>query len=975
MNLSYTPSPLCFFLAALVALPHALFGQSCPTPAPLTPPWLSYPALPFRHVALTESGARAANVYMMDIGTGLGRPFVFVEGIDFGLGGTNSEFQLGDFGWAAFNGCSPDQYPMMAQMPVLLDSLLERGFHPILIDFESGAGDIFANAELLADILVHINGYKNDDRPIVLSGASMGGQIARIALRMMENEGLPHCAQLYLSLDSPHRGANIPIGLQQIIGALNSSDGNVATLYDALSEPAARQLLLKQTLPLYPRAHYQDSLDALGWPQWCRNIGIANGALGPVANSNQPLLDFEYAILSSEVVGDIGGLLDLEIHADPGSLTHPLAAPLYPVTSLLEVPSGSGWPWPLDLNVGHDQSGTEPWGGSLDVLPGGTRPSLRQFVEAFNVALEDMTLPWPLQIPAIESDDYQPLHSFIPTGSALGVSPPWAGLTAAQLVTGSPFDGVHFGEVNEPHSEVNPANIAFVLSQLDFTECPIPPGDLLGETALNADGDWFLPALHVLDRLCLQSADPTFGAAAAAPNSHGIFELQRCPGFLSVAPNASLELGGGTASDMSTAQLTVRSGSTLLISGQLTLHPGSELVIESGATLQISGGMVDQRPHSTVRALPGSLIQADGQTTWAQAASSQLYLDANMALAAHCQWQHHLFPQARIWTTHECRFELLEAAAMSMQSLEAETHWVIQPDAAVRIEGLGTWHQDHTGMRLLGGALWESNLSELVRFDDAQWTGTEGDSVHVCGPMWLRAHHASAVNLKHTQGECRMEHSSFQGGSTHLAQNKVRWRSCAFVHHPVVHTALGEEPAHLIENCHFQGAETGLSARGPGRLRLEECVFDGHVVGLKAQTSRLELACNTFTSNDIGLASNKALLVMRPEGGGGWNRFEDNDVHLKFQQAPFPELMGGANHFGHPYSGWATGSINTPCNGGGLDWLIDGQSWDWPTGWPQIQSGLWAWNSDGVQNCPIAAIDMAPITPKPCGEGRKERRE
>ena len=188
MNLSYTPSPLCFFLAALVALPHALFGQSCPTPAPLTPPWLSYPALPFRHVALTESGARAANVYMMDIGTGLGRPFVFVEGIDFGLGGTNSEFQLGDFGWAAFNGCSPDQYPMMAQMPVLLDSLLERGFHPILIDFESGAGDIFANAELLADILVHINGYKNDDRPIVLSGASMGGQIARIALRMMENE-------------------------------------------------------------------------------------------------------------------------------------------------------------------------------------------------------------------------------------------------------------------------------------------------------------------------------------------------------------------------------------------------------------------------------------------------------------------------------------------------------------------------------------------------------------------------------------------------------------------------------------------------------------------------------------------------------------------------------------------------------------------------------------------------------------------
>jgi len=112
----------------------------------------------------------------MDLGTALGRPFVFVEGIDFGLTNTSSYLQLGDFGWAAFNGCSPDQYPMMANMPVLLDSLITRGFHPVLVDFEEGAGDIFANAELLVDVLAHLNEYKTDARPIVLGGASMGGQ-------------------------------------------------------------------------------------------------------------------------------------------------------------------------------------------------------------------------------------------------------------------------------------------------------------------------------------------------------------------------------------------------------------------------------------------------------------------------------------------------------------------------------------------------------------------------------------------------------------------------------------------------------------------------------------------------------------------------------------------------------------------------------------------------------------------------------
>ena len=45
---------------------------------------------------------------------------------------------------------------MMGDMPVLLDSIVQRGFHPVLVDFENGAGDIFSNAALFADILTHL---------------------------------------------------------------------------------------------------------------------------------------------------------------------------------------------------------------------------------------------------------------------------------------------------------------------------------------------------------------------------------------------------------------------------------------------------------------------------------------------------------------------------------------------------------------------------------------------------------------------------------------------------------------------------------------------------------------------------------------------------------------------------------------------------------------------------------------------------
>ena len=48
----------------------------------------------------------------------------------------------------------------------------------------------------------------------------MGGLVARYGLNYMESIGLDHETRLYVSFDSPHAGANVPIGFQHMFNYL-----------------------------------------------------------------------------------------------------------------------------------------------------------------------------------------------------------------------------------------------------------------------------------------------------------------------------------------------------------------------------------------------------------------------------------------------------------------------------------------------------------------------------------------------------------------------------------------------------------------------------------------------------------------------------------------------------------------------------------------------------------------------------------
>lgn len=960
---------------ALIAS-HTGWCQPCPVGAPLSPPWLTYPSQPYRHVAATPNGPRSANVYVMDIGTELGRPFVFVEGIDFNLSDTESEHQLGDFGWNALWGCDTENYPMMSMMPVLIDSLTARGFHPVLIDFEQGAGDIPANATLLADILHHLSVHRSDERPMIVSGASMGGQIARIALKMMEDEGQAHCTQLYLSMDSPHEGANVPLGLQQMVGFLLEEDESMGGLGEALSSPAARQLLLRQTHPMAARNAYSEFLESTGWPAHCRTAAIANGGTSAIAPADSPLLEYEYAVVTTDYLGDIAGWLDLQIYPYPGDPDHDSAGNGGPVTCYLELPDGTGWPWPLDVSIGIGSTLDPHWLPSLDLMPGGTRPSMMQFAEAYNSAIDALDLPWPIDVPHIQPWQYQPLHSFIPTPSALAIPPPWNAQTMDSLAGLSPFDAIHVAPLlNEPHSEINPNNLSFVLEQIDISTCPLLPGMVEDEVVLNQGGDWNLPELLIAGRLCLQSTDPLFGADAAVAGSHGSFISQPCGQGITVSESGTLELGGSLQSGGATADLVIASGSTLHVEGHLILHPGSRLILKPGAHLLLSGALIEQNPSSSIVAESGSFMVFNGTNHWHQQEDSHLVLKGECLIQSESHWHHHLGESARIAAETEVQFQLEAEAGVHFEALTEETHWILAEGAKVGITGFGFWEHQNTGVRLMGAAHWHSELAEGSSFEGSSWWGSQLDSLTFHGPLTLRNHEASSVSLFQSNGEYRLENGTFYGASSTLWDNKIRWLNGVFEHHPVRLLSLGNEPAHLMEACRFQQAEIGLSLRGPGRMRMEDCILEHHIQGIRAQNALLEMSCLEFRSNDIGVHADRTQLAMEPASGGGWNVFDGNGTHMRFTQAPPPHIDHGHNHFSSPFFAWATGTLDMACTGNGVDWLIQGQSWGWPTSWPQIQSGLWAWNPDGGPNCPITAIDMNPVEPLECRDLGKRKGE
>ena len=231
------------------------------------------------------------------------KPFIVVEGFDplalydilaADISSTETDANLGFTNHRNF-------YKVFSQ-----ESNLKDEYDLVFIDWNNSTEDIRANAELLKLIIQEINLLKeragSTNKNIIL-GQSMGGLVARYALRTMENANINHEVKTFISHDSPHLGANVPLGLLYFIPQISSFMHGYETFVDIISKGAATEFeqklysvlhstAAKQMLVNYVNQEgvidnsihnsWQMELNQLGFPkgdfgQEIENLSIVNG--------------------------------------------------------------------------------------------------------------------------------------------------------------------------------------------------------------------------------------------------------------------------------------------------------------------------------------------------------------------------------------------------------------------------------------------------------------------------------------------------------------------------------------------------------------------------------------------------------------------------------------------------------------------------------------------------------------------------
>lgn len=410
--------------------------------------------------AMAHIGTGEYKIYYDNLDGVFDKPIIFIDGFDPGDSRTISTmYGTLDYGNPVEN---------------LADVVRNEGFDLIVLNFptytsssdgttiiDGGADFIQRNAFILIELLNAINSMKVGSEQNVVIGPSMGGLIARYALRYMEQNSMAHDTRLFISFDSPHLGANIPISIQYTFSYLFNYGGvtEVEGGLNSINSAAAKQMLIDHylahveadgytlldpvvTLPIGApnfRDAFQTEINAMGFPQTVRNVSIVNGS-GIGTTTGTPGTN----VINHTFSLPFGSSATLNLNFTPAasqtSTVATITGSLVFGTILLNFSANSESPSTTD-GLDSAPGGT----AGLDGLGGGSNPLLTEFVANLNQA------------------DY----NFIPTLSALAISDPnWYTLPNVSL---SPFDNTYVPDTNERHVMLTDDNVVFALNEIRQT--------------------------------------------------------------------------------------------------------------------------------------------------------------------------------------------------------------------------------------------------------------------------------------------------------------------------------------------------------------------------------------------------------------------------------------------------------------------------------------------------------------------------
>jgi len=415
-------------------------------------------------------GEAEYQIFMDNTTNVLDKPIILIDGFDPGdTRDINGMYALLDY-----NGNN------------IADELRDEGFDFVLLNFpiytrasdnvevDGGSDYIQRNAMILAELISQINAQKTGNEELVVIGPSMGGLISRYALKYMEDNSLAHQTRLFISWDSPHKGANLPISIQYLMNYLAEANGGNADLQASveatLNNPASKEMLIDHYLghlqngsayeqdasSLLPegapnfRDAFQTELDALGFPQQTRNIAVANGSgIGAMTGSpGMVVLDNVFNIPNSG-----GSTVDIELHFAP------VAGQTIEVEkTTIDIP--------IFADIVYSYNATSfGYTDGVDSAPGG-KYNMQSFLggTSGNQLLTDL-------INALQQSEF----CFIPTISAMAIANEndwYQSLDIGNTHT-SPFVAYHIPDVNEDHVTPTQANVDFILLEIRNTPASI----------------------------------------------------------------------------------------------------------------------------------------------------------------------------------------------------------------------------------------------------------------------------------------------------------------------------------------------------------------------------------------------------------------------------------------------------------------------------------------------------------------------
>jgi hypothetical protein len=196
-----------------------------------------------------------------------------------------------------------------------IEDLKRYGYDIYVVSWHNSRVDIKLNAQFVEGLLGYLNCNHPSKQPYVIMGESMGGLVARYALLEIEagkkvgcNVDKGHNTRLLITLDSPHKGANVPLSVQflyqdvvnNFFPMLAPDQRAALTLtHQGLEGDAVKQMLyyhanmcLNTSAPQPGLPHpmhqaFLSDLKRLGnYPTQCKTIAMSNGAMDGSGQTN-----------------------------------------------------------------------------------------------------------------------------------------------------------------------------------------------------------------------------------------------------------------------------------------------------------------------------------------------------------------------------------------------------------------------------------------------------------------------------------------------------------------------------------------------------------------------------------------------------------------------------------------------------------------------------------------------------------------